>query len=915
MKIKYIITILAGLMMGLAGVSAQTVLDFPDVRGVLEPFTVGSNYKVTLKLTGDVTINSTAQIVINDGGELIIINETSDVKSIQNTATSPAEGRYGLFLVHSGGKLTIDGGTSGIIIDGGAELERTEANLAKYKTSGNGTNRLFRTSLIRTCGTLDLNNVTIRNFCAKNNDGGAIGVVPYYLYNNGANKTCGTTTLNNCLIEKCKGYIGTFMQVGSGTDYLQSTVTAEACRIVINNCTIRGCEIMGDENGWGGAIRCRGGSFNNMYLTNTVFTDNFSHGDGPTLWWNAGGKSDTKCFINGCQFTNNTAMRDAGGLRLEGTFEFLGNKTVVSGNRCNGVNDSRFNSVSRVLGNGGGIQIYGYAGSPDAMGGTLTYHIPDCLEITNNYAVSYGGGIAFEFNTSSLTTGTHIDADFDGVVIKDNEAGVFGGGVYMRNSTLAEKKYTFKVELNSGTIEGNTSPDGGGMYISDLTVGSKDGGINTLYIQNNTATGNGGGIYLHSGSLDLQRTNILANRAHNGGGLYVHHGSFTSSEGSVISGNTCTEYGGGVYVYNNTINTSGTNMRDYISLTAGTISNNSGRWGGGLAAYGNLELTMTNTSVESNTAENGGGLFAYGLQSGSGAVVHYKSGLIRYNNATATGTISTAYGPANSVDHYKNVSGIGGGIYMGRFTHLDFRDPKTQITTNEVGIYSNRAANGADDLFGYNENVYLLLPNVSNLELSGFNEEKVTNLYWVEDYVTDDDYYSSGLNLNQGKEVNQRYRDVIEEKVQGHYYDVKFEGRIENEYTGKYLCLAIGWNVNRITIRKMGMKEGENAIFTIYKIDKSTGTETAYMTLMLSDADDEGDGTRSKVVELKSDGWYRVEETNWSWAYNADNQSIERELNISTSDADKIFTFVNTPKDSAPIHAEDLKINKIVIQK
>ena len=908
MKIRHIITILIGLLLGTAGVYAQTIHNFPDVKGNLTPFTVEANNKAILKLTGDVTISSTAEIIIKDKGELIIINETSSAKTIKNTSSSPDKGRFSMFLVHSGGKLTIDGGSSGIIIDAGANLQGTPG------TYTHDPSKEFRTAMIRTCGTLDLNNVTIRNFCAFNNDGGTIAVVPYYLYNSGENKTCGTTTINNCLIENCKGYIGTFMQVGSGTDYLASSVTAESCKIVISDCTIRNCEVLCDENGWGGAIRCRGGSYNNMYLTNTVFTGNYSHGDGPTLWWNAGGRDNTKCFIDGCSFTNNTAMRDAGGLRLEGTFEFLGNKTIVSGNTCHGINDSRFKAVDRVLGNGGGIQIYGYAGSPDAIGGTLTYRLPGCLEVKNNTAKSYGGGIAFEFNSNSLRDGTHIDANFDGVEISNNSAGIFGGGVYMRNSTNPIKNYTFKVELNSGNIEGNESPNGGGMYIRDLTVGSKDGGVNALYIQNNTAlktnaenTGNGGGVYLHSGSLDLQRTNILGNRALNGGGLYVYHGSFTSSEGSVVSGNTSTEYGGGVFVYNNTVNTSGTNMRDFITLTAGTISNNTGKWGGGLAAYGNLELTMLNTSIESNTALNGGGLFAYGLTSGSGAVVHYKSGLVRYNKATSTEKITTAYDMS-----YEAISGVGGGIYMGRYTHLDFRDPQTQITTKEVGIYSNKAENAADDLFGYNQNVYLLLPNVSNLELSGFNEESVKNLYWVEDYVSNDTNYASGLKLKgtawDSDQTNQRYRDVIEEKVQGNYYAVEFGTKIENEYSGRYLCLAIGWHINRITLVKDGMKDGENAIFTIYK----DGVE--YMTLMLTDADKQGDGKRYKEIELKSDGIYRIVETPWSWAYNVNGPNeITRDINITTSDQDRIFTFSNTAKEDVPIHKEDVEINKIRI--
>ena len=179
----------------------------------------------------------------------------------------------------------------------------------------------------------------------------------------------------------------------------------------------------------------------------------------------------------------------------------------------------------------------------------------------------------------------------------------------------------------------------------------------------------------------------------------------------------------------------------------------------------------------------------------------------------------------------------------------------------------------------------------------------------MEDYVTNDEQYTKGLNLRgTGTEQNQRYRDVIEEKVHGHYYYVEFKSNeSEKIYTNKYLCLAIGWNVNRITLVKEGMKDGENAVFNIYK------DGLLYMTVMLTDEDKQSDGNRSKTIEL-NDGKYRIVETNWSWAYTPSESEITRTINIDSTEADRTFTFINTPNSSAPIHSEDLKINKIQIQ-
>lgn len=68
-------------------------------------------------------------------------------------------------------------------------------------------------------------------------------------------------------------------------------------------------------------------------------------------------------------------------------------------------------------------------------------------------------------------------------------------------------------------------------------------------------------------------------------------------------------------------------------------------------------------------------------------------------------------------------------------------------------------------------NTYLELPDVENLQLSGFNEAKVQKLYWVEDYVINDPMYYEGLKLKgdawDSDQTNQRYRDVNENKVDG----------------------------------------------------------------------------------------------------------------------------------------------------
>ena len=887
MKRRYIIAIVTSLLIGFVNVAAQTEKVYNDVKGELDPFIVENGYVVTLNVTGDITFSTTTENVPNirvkSGGELRIVNATSSHVKLINKAESPAKGREGLVLVYSGGKMTVDGGTAGITFDGGAELVSSDPELPIFTLN---TKRMFRYPMVMTFGTVTMNNITFTNFCANNNDGGALGIVPTYKATYPV--TCGPTILNNCTFENCQGYMGTAINVSNYDNVLDPNLTAEECKIEINNCIIRNCEMLDTQSG-AGVVRFKGTSFNNLYLRNTVFEDNYAHGDGATLWWNAGGKSDTKCVIDGCQFINNTAEGNAAGPNIEANFEFKGNKTVISGNRCGG--------------NGAGVLMQNYRGAEGIVGGTLTFTLPSCLEVMNNTAGGNGGGIAFVFDkkNDNLKNGTTINTYFNGALIHDNTAGGDGGGIYLANTTDAAKNHTFNIKLNSGTIENNTAADGGGIYVQDMIVSSDPSGSSSVFITNNKATtGNGGGIYLNSGTLNLQHTYVLGNTAVNGGGLFVHHGQFTSSEGSVISDNSCEEYGGGVYIKNENKNSEGSteDNRDVIELTGGSISNNTAKYGGGLAAYGNLRVEITNTSIEANTAEIGGGVFTTGLVDGkkSGTILNYNSGLIRHNRAKSTTPISTAY----STD-YKLINGVGGGFYIGEYTLLDFP------SIGQVGIYNNIADNAADDIFGHNNMVIFNLPNVSNLELSGFSGENVTNLYWVEDYVTNDSNYSKGLNLRTDSAPNQRYRDIIEDKVTGHYYHVNFGSNDVIQYTNKYLCLALGWHINKITLIKEGMKDGENAIFTIYK------DGVAYMNVMLTDQDKKGDGTRSKIIEFKSDGEYRIVESNWSWAYNAVPNEIIRTINIGSSVEERIFTFSNTADSNAPIHSEDTKINKIEI--
>ena len=204
--------------------------------------------------------------------------------------------------------------------------------------------------------------------------------------------------------------------------------------------------------------------------------------------------------------------------------------------------------------------------------------------IINNDAVSYGdvrsvngGGIYAWAEDTQILGGT-----IQGHSTKSARAGSDGGGLYLRKADSAGA--ICKVE--NVIIKGNEAEDGGGAYISDAV-------LKNCVIENNTATRSGGGVYGYGSIADSQ---ITGNEAQDGGGIYRS----IKGRNLDISGNTASNYGGGVF----------TNTR---------IQNNSASIGGGIFANDNyLTLTddpaaetgMKKSCVTGNTAvQKGGGIY------------------------------------------------------------------------------------------------------------------------------------------------------------------------------------------------------------------------------------------------------------------------------------------------------------------
>ena len=194
--------------------------------------------------------------------------------------------------------------------------------------------------------------------------------------------------------------------------------------------------------------------------------------------------------------------------------------------------------------------------------------------VIDGHYKNYSGTILhdFENNAASLVRVGGSDAQDNtftlgsGAVLKNNRAD-YGGGVYVN--------YKSNFYIDGGTISGNTAAGGGGVYV---------GGISSVFIMTDgmvwdNQADDGGGVYVtRSGTFNMSGGEVLGNKSVNNGGgvflLYVYeegNGSFKMSGSARVSGNTAAN-GGGVYINNNCI----------LTMSNGVVSGNtaSGRGGG-----------------------------------------------------------------------------------------------------------------------------------------------------------------------------------------------------------------------------------------------------------------------------------------------------------------------------------------------
>ena len=265
-----------------------------------------------------------------------------------------------------------------------------------------------------------------------------------------------------------------------------------------------GGEISGnDGNNYGGAIYRK-------------FNANMPNTTGGTFNMYGGTIKDNTAKNGGAYFSTTGGTINMTG----GTIS--GNKATQSDNNAGG--GAIYMRGSGTINISGSAQITGNSSGLDGgavLMGWGTINISGSAKISNNTANRWGGAICLRQDSNQVTT-----LNMRGGEISGNRATKEGGAVH-----VLDKDCMFY--LYDGKITGNTSGDGGAIYLNqEPSWLIMQGGE----ISGNTASGNGGGVYIYrTGSVcQLYSGKIENNKAGgNGGGIYIN----PSNSGQLRVGN------------------------------------------------------------------------------------------------------------------------------------------------------------------------------------------------------------------------------------------------------------------------------------------------------------------------------------------------------------------------------------------
>ena len=519
-------------------------------------------------VTGTLTLNQNVAMTAKEAADFtngITINKDITIDGKGHTIDAKNLGR--IFSIGEGFTVTLTNATliNGKADKGGAIYNDGSLTLSDVKLSDNAADSyggaVFNNGeLVVSDSVFDSNDIVNRGSASVDYGGAAI-----YNWKEGTLKVTNSNFTNNI-----KNY--------KNGDNLVGAITT------IGNATVSGSNFVNNSGRWGGAISATGAELrknsSTLTVSNTIFKDNSALYAGAVYIWGS------NYNIADCVFDNNTAFGK-------------GNMTPNNNN-------------------GGALVVSQVSRFNEPITGTISGS-----KFTNNKA-QYGGAAYFNKGFVTITDS----------VFENNVATAEGGAVDFSHASVKD----LVVSINNSSFVGNKAPVAGAIFTN---VDSK---ITNSNFTKNTASKGGAVLNENGAKLTVDNSTFKDNAADSYGGAVFNNGELVVSD-SVFDSNDIVNRGsagvdyGGAAIYNwenakldisksNFTN----NIKNYVNgdrlvgavTTIGnaTISdsyfvNNSGRWGGALAATGGVSGSAINTidvdgtKFVNNTALYGGAMFVW----------------------------------------------------------------------------------------------------------------------------------------------------------------------------------------------------------------------------------------------------------------------------------------------------------------
>jgi hypothetical protein len=286
--------------------------------------------------------------------------------------------------------------------------------------------------------------------------------------------------------------------------------------------------------------------------------------------------------------------------------------------------------------------VSGEAGGVNNLG-TLTL---SNVVVRDNFATNGGSGI--DNNSSTVTL-------INSIVEANRTDPAIGGGGGISNGNL--------FTIIGSRIRNNMASDGAGIV--NAATGTMT--LSNSSVDNNTSTGNGGGIR-NDGSLEIRDSGIIGNKTGDsnniGGGIFNNSGSLTIFNTRVVN-NSATSAGGGIYHGGGTLTLSDSTVGNNKVSRIDNIATGGGIWNGATA-------TLNHTLVERNTVVSkdsyGGGIYN-----------NYASTLTLNNSSVSRNTISGALTVQGGA-----ISALNGGAVMINNSTVDGNSISCNASCNDL---------------------------------------------------------------------------------------------------------------------------------------------------------------------------------------------------------------------------------------